>query len=601
MLTDGQPNYMCPQQGYVPKIEPILDNLYEQHNSAPTIHTFGFGSSIRSDLMLSIAKAGNGSYAFMPDVGMIGTVFVHAVANLYATYATNAVLEISIPNSRTEDLQHRSGLTVQRPDPYRLTIDLGNIMFGQSRDLIVSYSPNRVAEKTDVNAIVTYQPHSRPCWLNQIEDSASVFVTSNLGQAPTIPRTLLDYHTHRTNLCRFLASLYPIDDVQHQHKTRPLASIKDASPCLRVLLEQLVAVPGRKTDPNLNSLLSDLVGPTLNPETLECGQIYQALQTSPRQKGIRVFKSYWEIWGRHYLPSLWCAHMRQTCNSFKDAGPLRYGVDSELFKRCRDELDEAFDNLPPPVGTYVGTISQPYTYSRDPRAFDNYSTPCRAPISMARWNRSDNTCFLNSCRVNLANGASIKVEDLRPGMKIHNPLQNTAREVVGIVKAVTASSSSSSAQEICRVGADLWLTPWHPVYSTTLKKWVFPHDIAEERRLLQSHEAVYSIILTPDADADSHALEVGGITCATLGHGITTQNTDSDVRAHPFFGNYRRVLQNLTGLSVDKHGRWLCGGVIRDADTGLICGVLGASALVDQCAREDSDGTYEARMVVSRL
>ena len=87
VLTDGQPNFMCPAQGYVPKLRAM--------NIPATIHTFGFGYSIRSGLLKSIAEIGGGSYAFIPDAGMIGTVFVHALANLQSTFATDAVLTIS--------------------------------------------------------------------------------------------------------------------------------------------------------------------------------------------------------------------------------------------------------------------------------------------------------------------------------------------------------------------------------------------------------------------------------------------------------------------------------------------------------------------------
>ena len=36
-----------------------------------TIHTFGFGYSLRSGLLKSIAEVGGGNYSFIPDSGMI--------------------------------------------------------------------------------------------------------------------------------------------------------------------------------------------------------------------------------------------------------------------------------------------------------------------------------------------------------------------------------------------------------------------------------------------------------------------------------------------------------------------------------------------------
>ena len=64
VLTDGMPNHMCPQQGYVPKLQ-AMEPL------PATIHTFGFGYSLKSGLLKSIAEVGGGNYSFIPDAGMI--------------------------------------------------------------------------------------------------------------------------------------------------------------------------------------------------------------------------------------------------------------------------------------------------------------------------------------------------------------------------------------------------------------------------------------------------------------------------------------------------------------------------------------------------
>ncbi|KAK5201567.1 hypothetical protein LTR41_012140 [Exophiala xenobiotica] len=82
LLTDGMPNYMRPLQGYIAKLGHMLHSAGQEGSGIPTIHTFGFGYQIRSELMQSIAEVGNGTYAFIPDAGMIGTAFVHSVANL---------------------------------------------------------------------------------------------------------------------------------------------------------------------------------------------------------------------------------------------------------------------------------------------------------------------------------------------------------------------------------------------------------------------------------------------------------------------------------------------------------------------------------------
>lgn len=51
-----------------------------------SIHTFGFGYSLLSGLLKSIAEIGGGD---------LDCLFFHAVANLQSTFATNAMLELS--------------------------------------------------------------------------------------------------------------------------------------------------------------------------------------------------------------------------------------------------------------------------------------------------------------------------------------------------------------------------------------------------------------------------------------------------------------------------------------------------------------------------
>ncbi|KAJ4303860.1 hypothetical protein N0V88_001457 [Collariella sp. IMI 366227] len=150
VLTDGKPNHMCPRKGYVPKLRSM--------GPLPAIiHTFGFGYNLRSGLLQSIAEVSGGNYAFIPDAGMIGTVFVHAVANLQATCATNAKLRLTYPSHL--QLEETTGDTVGKQEPVELkgdvpealaslTINLGHIQYGQSRDICLRYSASSLEPAT---------------------------------------------------------------------------------------------------------------------------------------------------------------------------------------------------------------------------------------------------------------------------------------------------------------------------------------------------------------------------------------------------------------------------------------------------------------------
>lgn len=78
VFTDGIPN-IDPPRGYG----------YELAKSKIdcTIHTFGFGYSINTEVLTLISKIGNGSFNYICDAGMVGTVFIHAVANFMAQCA----------------------------------------------------------------------------------------------------------------------------------------------------------------------------------------------------------------------------------------------------------------------------------------------------------------------------------------------------------------------------------------------------------------------------------------------------------------------------------------------------------------------------------
>lgn len=54
ILTDGLPNHMNPSQGFVRKIR--------TYQLPATLHTFGFGFSLRSGMLKSIAEVGGGNY-----------------------------------------------------------------------------------------------------------------------------------------------------------------------------------------------------------------------------------------------------------------------------------------------------------------------------------------------------------------------------------------------------------------------------------------------------------------------------------------------------------------------------------------------------------
>ncbi|KAI1408614.1 hint-domain-containing protein [Hypoxylon sp. FL1857] len=521
ILTDGLPNYMCPAQGYIPKIRGNWEAL------PATLHTFGFGYEIRSGLLKSIAEIGGGNYAFIPDAGMIGTVFVHAVAHLQTTYATNCMLQLAVP--KDVHLKTTAGKTIEQQErdavDYRtLTIRLGNLQYGQSRDIYLKNVDGKGAKATfDTGTCVT----ATLIFSQMRSVEFSSFDSKDVLQVSDLPEHIIAYHQSRSMLCDFLSSFFPLQS-DGEYETRRAINPKRHQAGFTYLLDN---IPARIYDDEYNkSLMEDLVG---NPPS---GQVSLALSSA----------DYFNRWGCHYFFSLWNAHAKQLCNSFKDPGPLMYNR-NPFFTNCRDALDRSFDYLPPPKPSCPSIATTSH-------------------ITMSRLNTRSGPCFTGSSEVVLASGRKVPIRKLRQGSRVHTPVGG--RRVAAVLKTIVHGAV------MCKIG-DLVVTPWHPIRVDHVGKepeWGFPADVvlaSEQPQIVLYSGPIYSILLQVDQNVDAHVLNVGGVWAVALGHGVVR---GSDVRAHRFLGNHRKVSRAIARLQPGKDGVALSRGVRRRSGDGLVCG-----------------------------
>ena len=445
------------------------------------------------------------------------------MANLQSTFAINATLRLTYP--AVWDLQETTGKAIDKhqvitlPDepgePKHLTISLGNLQYGQSRNIYLELNaPKGMGpDCSSILATVDYSQMTTAVFREQVKCEITTLTTLS---APEIA-----YHISRSQICDFLSSLFPIaENGEYQAPSR-------VNPSVLTDLRNLIATIPAKDFPDdveNNSLLEDLSGE--QPK----GQISLALKSL----------EYYRKWGVHYLPSLLNAHKRQICNTFKDPGPLQYGTESPLFISCRDKLDAAFDNLPAPK----------------PSLHTNHL----GRINMNSYNVSSGVCFVGSTIVNLESGRAIPISRLRKGTEIQTP--NGPRRVSIVLKTFVLR------ERMCRIG-DLVVTPWHPISLDQGKTWNFPANMANRAVSYSGH--IYSILLEPDSQPDSHAISIsGGVLGVTLGHGMLA---GADVRSHAFFGNYDKVVGSLRKIGIDRRtGIAIGGGVSRDSETGLVVG-----------------------------
>ncbi|CAE6467052.1 unnamed protein product [Rhizoctonia solani] len=517
ILTDGQPN-IDPPRGHIPMLKSYLDAL---PSDAPkfTISTFGFGYNLDSRLLDEIADIGQGMYGFIPDSGMVGTVFVHALANLMSTWATGCTLDIEIvmddPNAEAK-VRVLGALPVTRSS-WGASIRVGDLQYGQSRDVVVQLPSDCFGPtaKHTINVSAKYSPHTH----------------SDRKTLPSVTQSLRPNHEVGTS-------------VTLQHHAYRLSFIHAVSGIFRDLKKTSTTCP--ITKPEFEQSISNY----LNNPILKDHEPSKALTKDITSQVILGLEpEHWSRWGMHYLPSLARSHQRQQCLNFKDEGLQVYGRDSPIFISTRDRIDQTFDSLPPPKPS----LKDQAVYRPGSRSVATYS----AVRSMSMYRSCSAPCFAGWCRVDAESGPT-RVSDLRRGTTIRT-FNGTSR-VASVLKTICPGG----AVDMCTIG-QLMITPWHPIHHNG--SWVFPAQVCKPKLLPCDY--VYSILLEPSSEPDSHSISIEGAWCVTLGHG----SIDA-VRAHPFLGNYARVVESLSQLEgyYNKDGVIACSGVARDNVTNMVCG-----------------------------
>jgi Hint-domain/VWA / Hh protein intein-like len=449
-------------------------------------------------------------------------VIIHAVANLQSTFATSATLIIT--TCKGLKIAQTVGNYVQsedkNPDHLKtnLIVPLGNLQYGQSRDIELMYNKPW--------SIETFQPTiDVELQCTALNGSIGTLSTSrSIQDMEYLSSELTAYHYFRSRICKFLSSIAPPSRNQEQETISNITIKRDE---LNTLISDLEAT---KPNDELNqSLLHDL-----------SGEISLALST----------REIYMKWGRHYLLSMHNAHFKQLCNSFKDPGPLQYGKHSPLFIACRDRMEQAFASLPPPIPSIA--------------LIDKGGNLKKGAVSMSTYHDPNGDCFAAGCGVKLLNGTTVKVETLRAGVTVWTP--KGARKVAAIV------GSTVTNKKMCRLG-NLVITPWHPIRFDG--SWTVPNAVTSSTFLYSGTN--YSLMLEPDKDVDAHGVEVGGQLAVTLGHGITRTNITEDNRSDAFYGDYVKVQRSLKRLKIGD-GVLISMGMEKDSVSGLACGFLGENS-----------------------
>jgi len=362
LLTDGMPN-VIPPRGHVAMIQKYKDD----NKYLPcTINTFGFGYQLDSKDLSSIAIEGNGSFAFIPDSSMIGTIFVNAISNFMTNMAINVILTLEPRNGTT--FTEIPGGHQSQATSWGTVIHLGSINYGQSKDIVFKMAISQEYQGApNLTATLKYEDQNK----NPIE-IANEYTYNNDNELA------LEKQYYR---------LVTVDTVRDAINEMNEKKDKSAKDIIKKLIKTIKSSEV-KDDGFIVDLLKDLGD-----------QIMEAFSR----------EDYYNKWGKHYLPSLIGAHLHQVCNNFKDVSVQHYG--GKLFAQLRDKADETFCKLPPPkpsIKSVNGVKPKPVA-------------------SMARYNNASSGCFHGDCSVLMANGTMKSAKEIRKNDLVMTPNGNSAK------------------------------------------------------------------------------------------------------------------------------------------------------------------------------
>jgi hypothetical protein len=242
------------------------------------------------------------------------------------------------------------------------------------------------------------------------------------------------------------------------------------------------------------------------------------------QISLAIQPAYFTKWGKHYLYSIRRAYQTEQCNNFKDKCPQLFG--GETFKKLVLDADDKFIQIPAPKPSLYISASLRTTQN---------SVPNMASFQ----SRTQATCFHGSSSCHLFNGDFKLVKDI---CKNDEVLLGNGQK--GIIECVLKCNTLDA--ELLQLNPKCHLTKYHPV-KMPHNQWMFPCDLTTTASNLNC-DAVYSFVLqkqnTDTTRGNGFGIIIGDIECATLGHGIISENTDNPVIAHDFFGT-ERVIDNL--------------------------------------------------------
>lgn len=259
-------------------------------------------------------------------------------------------------------------------------------------------------------------------------------------------------------------------------------------------------------------------------------QLYLTMSTEV--KDAVLDEATWNKWGRHYFRTFPFMLMNQRRSNFRDQALQKYNLDANgetgRFESASLHGEEMFATL-----TIVPSLQiQPTSNNGNV----TYGTPIGTAVVVPdEFMRGGGCVHENASLVKVQGG----IEVLVPAKKIKAHDYVKTPNGIALVLCVGFKKCEGGKAFMSKVN-DLLITPWHPVKIDGT--WIHPATI--DKGQVVECGTVYSFVLA----SHSTSFFCNGITCASLGHGIT-----EPVVYHEYWGT-SEVLDDMKNIPSFKDG-----------------------------------------------
>ena len=182
LLTDGEPT-----ADYIPHggITAAFKRKMAESGVKANLSTFGFGYALESKLLEALSIEGNGTYGFIPDCSMVGTVFINFCSTVLSTVAN----QITVAGKSLGSMSAGQTRTVKVSD-----IVAGGtveVMYGNQKATVIVQAGTEAAALERVALDHLYTEVLRCCSVRYDDSFRSVFTALHSWISAALPDSVL--------------------------------------------------------------------------------------------------------------------------------------------------------------------------------------------------------------------------------------------------------------------------------------------------------------------------------------------------------------------------------------------------------------------------